>query len=251
MDSTLNTLATLERVAEKRGAGYLVLVDPDNLSPEGVAQLAEAARDSDVDGFLVGGSLLMRNSLDDVVRQLRERSGLPTVLFPGGSSQLSRHADAILFLSLMSGRNPDFLIGEHVRAAPIIHEYKLEAIPTAYLLIEGGAYTSVQFMSGTHPIPRDKNDIAVAHALAAQYLGMRLIYLEGGSGAKWSVPEEMIAAVGAYAELPIIVGGGITKPEMAASKVRAGARFIVTGNVIERDPSASLLKEFADAAHQR
>jgi phosphoglycerol geranylgeranyltransferase len=191
----------------------------------------------------------MRDGLDDTVTRLREESGIPTILFPGGSTQLSAHADAILFLSLLSGRNPEFLIGEQVRAAPIIREYELEPIPTAYLLIEGGVYTSVQFMSGTFPIPRDKPDIAMAHALTAQYLGMKLLYLEGGSGAKWAVPDEMIRCIRTYTDLPVIVGGGITKPEMAAAKVRAGAHFVVTGNVLEGDGSAPLLQEFSSAVH--
>jgi phosphoglycerol geranylgeranyltransferase len=250
MSPTPTVLDRLTRVVDERGAGYLVLVDPDSVDDAGAAALAEAAVDAGVDAFLVGGSLLMRDSLGRTVERLREASGLPTLLFPGGSTQLTPHADAILFLSLLSGRNPEFLVGEQVRAAPIIREYGLEAIPTAYLLIEGGVYTSVQFMSGTFPIPRDKTDIAMAHALTAQYLGMRLLYLEGGSGAKWSVPDDMIRCTRAYTDLPVIVGGGITKPETAAAKVRAGAHFVVTGNVLEGDGSAQLLQEFSSAVHQ-
>ncbi|MAF12685.1 geranylgeranylglyceryl/heptaprenylglyceryl phosphate synthase [Candidatus Poribacteria bacterium] len=249
MSPDRTVLDYLTAVVESRGAGYLVLVDPDGVDDDGVKRLAEAGADAGVDAFLVGGSLLMRDGLDDTVTRLREESGIPTILFPGGSTQLSAHADAILFLSLLSGRNPEFLIGEQVRAAPIIREYELEPIPTAYLLIEGGVYTSVQFMSGTFPIPRDKPDIAMAHALTAQYLGMKLLYLEGGSGAKWAVPDEMIRCIRTYTDLPVIVGGGITKPEMAAAKVRAGAHFVVTGNVLEGDGSAPLLQEFSSAVH--
>ncbi len=240
----------LTDVVDRRGAGYLVLVDPDDIDEDAAKALAEAAVEAGVDAFLVGGSLLMRDSLEATVQCLKRASGLPTILFPGGSTQLTPEADAILFLSLLSGRNPEFLIGEQVRAAPIIREYDLEAIPTAYLLIEGGVYTSVQFMSGTFPIPRDKPDIAMAHALTAQYLGMRLLYLEGGSGAKWAVPDDMIRCTRDYTDLPVIVGGGITKPEMAAAKVRAGAHFVVTGNVLEGDGSAQLLQEFSRAVHQ-
>jgi phosphoglycerol geranylgeranyltransferase len=241
----------LESVRRERGAGYLVLVDPDRLTKRDVEALGEVAVDAGVDAFLVGGSLLMSDRLDETIQALRETSSLPTILFPGASNQLSRFADGILFLSLLSGRNPDFLIGEHVRAAPIIRQYGLEVIPTAYLLVEGGGYTSVQFMSGTFPIPRDKADIAVAHALAAEYLGMKTLYLEAGSGAKWSVPEAMIKCVRSYIRLPIIVGGGVSKPEVAASKVRAGADYIVTGNVLECEGSRSLIREFADAIHTR
>lgn len=226
-----------------------MLVDPDRLNPREVKKLGEVASEAGVDAFLVGGSLLMSDRLDETIRVLRESSSRPTLLFPGASNQLSRFADGILFLSLLSGRNPDFLIGEHVRAAPLIREYKLEAIPTGYLLVEGGAYTSVQFMSGTLPIPRDKIDIAVAHALAAEYLGMKTLYLEAGSGAKWSVPEEMIQSVRSYISLPIIVGGGITTPEIAAAKIRAGADFIVTGNILEHKGDLALVREFAEAIH--
>lgn len=226
-----------------------MLVDPDRLGPREVHKLGEVASEAGVDAFLVGGSLLMSDRLDETIRALRESSSLPTLLFPGASNQLSRFADGILFLSLLSGRNPDFLIGEHVRAAPLIREYKLEAIPTGYLLVEGGAYTSVQFMSGTLPIPRDKTDIAVAHALAAEYLGMKTLYLEAGSGAKWSVPEEMIHSVRSFISLPIIVGGGITTPDVAAAKRRAGADFVVTGNVLEGKGNLLLVREFADAIH--
>ncbi len=244
-----SVLHYLERLLVDKGAGYLVLVDPDSLSQANAAKLAESARGAGVDAVLVGGSLLMTDALDEAVRLFRDVSQLPTILFPGGANQLSRYADAILFLSLLSGRNPDFLIGEQVRAAPIIRQYGLEPIPTAYLLIEGGAYTSVQFMSGTFPIPRTKPDIAVAHALAASYLGMRLLYLEGGSGANWAVPDEMIAAVREYVDLPIIVGGGISTPKEAAAKVRAGAGFVVTGNVLHGECDGELMRSFADAIH--
>ena len=239
----------LDRVVEEKGAGYLVLVDPDSLTEADACALAECARDVGVDALLVGGSLLMTDALDRTVKLLHDVGQMPTILFPGGANQLSRYADAILFLSLLSGRNPDFLIGEQVRAAPIIRQYGLEPIATAYLLIEGGSYTSVQFMSGTFPIPRSKPDIVVAHALAASYLGMRMIYLEGGSGASWSVPDETISAVADYVDLPIIVGGGIVEPNAAASKVRAGARFVVTGNVLEGGVNSSLMGEFAAAIH--
>jgi len=239
----------LDAVRRDKGAGYLVLVDPDALNEAATKHLAESARDAGIDAFLVGGSLLISDRLDATVRTLRDVSGVPTILFPGAANQLSRHADAILFLSLLSGRNPDFLIGEQVRAAPIIRQYGLEPIPTAYLLIEGGTYTSVQFMSGTFPIPRTKVDIVVAHALAASYLGMRVVYLEGGSGANWPVPDEMIAAVREYVDLPIIVGGGITTPDAAHAKVAAGASFIVTGNVLESDERPDLMREFAEAIH--
>jgi len=161
--------------------------------------------------------------------------------------QLTSHADAILFMSLISGRNPNYLISEQVKAAPLIQKQGLEPIPTGYLLIDGGTQTSVSFISNTTPIPRDKCEIAWAHALAGQYLGMQLIYLEAGSGAKTPVPDLMISSVKKQVSVPIIVGGGIRSPETARQKVEAGADFIVTGNVIEKDPS--LMSAFAEAIH--
>ena len=162
---------------------------------------------------------------------------------------LTPHADAILYISLISGRNPNYLIGEQVKAAPWIQRHGLTPIPTGYMLIEGGNRTAVEFMSGTIPIPRDKPDIAGPHALAAQYLGMQMVYLEAGSGATYPVPNEMIATVKAQISIPLIVGGGIRTPKIAAKKVAAGADFVVTGNVLEENGSFELMKEFADAVH--
>ena len=162
---------------------------------------------------------------------------------------LTPHADAILYISLISGRNPNYLISEQVKAAPWIQRYALKPIPTGYMLIEGGNKTAVEFMSGTMPIPRDKPDIAGPHALAAQYLGMQMVYLEAGSGAKHSVPDGMIATVKEQISIPLIVGGGIRTPEIAAEKVEAGADFIVTGNILEKNGSFELMEAFANAVH--
>ena len=191
----------------------------------------------------------MSDRMEAVIRRIKELCHLPVIISPGASSHLSRHADAILFLSLISGRNPNFLIGEHVKAAPLIKKYGIEAIPTGYMLIDGGLCTSVQFMSATMPIPRDKPDIAVVHAMAAELLGMKAVYLECGSGSRLSVPDEMISAVKVELDIPLIVGGGITEPDVAAAKVQAGADFIVTGNVLEKTDNVALMREFARAIH--
>jgi putative glycerol-1-phosphate prenyltransferase len=181
--------------------------------------------------------------------RVKARVDIPVISFPGGASQVVPTADAILFLSLISGRNPELLIGEHVKAAPLIREYGVEAIPTGYMLIQSGTLTSVEFMSNTQPIPRNKVDIAIAHALAAEYLGMKLIYLETGSGAGASVPDEMVQAVVNYVSTPVIVGGGIRDPEEARAKVAAGASFVVTGSVVEDDHQR--LREFSQAVHAK
>ena len=239
----------LLRVKEQKGAGYLVLIDPDKQGVEDAGALAVRADEAGIDAFLVGSSLLMSDRMEAVIRRIKELSDLPVIISPGSSSHLSQYADAVLLLSLISGRNPDFLIGEHVKAAPVIKKYGVEAIPTGYMLIDGGAYTSVQFMSATFPIPRDKPDIAVAHAMAAELLGMKTVYLECGSGSHLPVPDEMISAVKAGIDIPLVVGGGITEPAVAVAKVQAGADFIITGNVLEKTGNEALVYEFAQAIH--
>lgn len=237
-------------IRKKRGAGYIVLIDPDKLSLEDNIKLAVRAEKEDADIIFIGGSLLSTPIFDELVKQIKNAVKIPVIIFPGGVQQISRHADAILFMSVISGRNPDLLISQHVMGAPIVKMLNLEAISTGYMLIESGRVTSAEFMSNTKPIPRDKTDIAVAHALAAEFLGMKLIYLEAGSGALHPVPDEMIQAIARMCSLPIIVGGGIRTPELAAQKVKAGASFIVTGNVLEKSKTEGIIRDFAAAIHQ-
>lgn len=227
------------------GKGYLVLIDPDKQSPEEAGELAAKAEKCGADAIMVGSSIILEGTLKKSVKEIKKRCKLPVILFPGASSHMSRDADAVFFMSLLSGRNADFLIGEQVKAAPVVYKYGLEAIPMAYMLVSSGKMTSVEFMSNTKPLPSDKPDIAVAHALAAKYLGMKVIYLEAGSGAKESVPDELISAIKKYVDLPIIVGGGIRSPEVAAKKIKAGANFIVTGTAIEED--SSVIENFSRA----
>jgi len=226
-------------------AGYWVLLDPDDFLPKQAADIACHAQDAGADALLVGGSLIHTDHFDDFVQSIKKKSSLPVILFPGDSTQLSRHADAILFLSLISGRNPVNLIGEHVKAAPLIREYGIEPISTAYMLVESGSVTSVEFMSNTRPLPRNKPMIAAAHALAAQYMGMSMVYLEAGSGAPQPVPDDMIKLVRSYVDIPVIVGGGIRDAKTAKAKLRAGADIIVTGNLLRRKNGLSVMKEIA------
>ena len=234
---------------DNRSANHLLLIDPDSKNEDRWEAMVDAGNDPGFDAFLVGGSLIMDDGFDRRVAAIKEKADAPIVLFPGASSQLSRHADAILFLTLLSGRNPQYLIGEQVQAAPVVKHMGLESIPTGYLLMDGGSPTAVQFVSGTQPLPMDKPDIVVAHALAAQYMGMSVIYLEAGSGASKSVPDEIISAVTAQIEIPVIVGGGIREPAKAIKKVKAGAKFIVTGTIAEQDNPSGTMKAFADAIH--
>ena len=205
-----------------------------------------------VDALLIGGSLILNSDFEKFVAGIKKHAGkIPVILFPGSVHQVTPEADALLFLSLVSGREAQHLIGEQVLAAPLVYRSGLEAISTAYMIIDSGRQTSAQFMSGTIPLPRNKPDIVVAHALAAQYLGFKLIYLEGGSGADLSIPEEIISAVAKTVNIPIIVGGGILTPENAAEKVKAGATFVVTGNVLERSDDEDLISKFSSAVHDK
>ncbi|KPJ59449.1 MAG: hypothetical protein AMJ46_11045 [Latescibacteria bacterium DG_63] len=252
MDVVPKTRAVFDKllsVSSQRGSAFLALVDPDAISPDEVADFAAACSEGGVDAFLVGGSITLSGNLDEIVRSIKRSSTLPVILFPGNASQISEHADAILFLSLLSSRNADFLIGEHVKAAPLLHRLSLEVVPTAYILIESGTLTSVQFITQSLPIPRDKTDLAVAHALAGKYLGMELVYLEAGSGAALPVPTEMIEAVSSATSLPVAVGGGVRSPDQARSIAKCGAQFVVVGNALERNGGGSFIEELSSAIH--
>lgn len=238
-------------VSRSKGAAYLVLVDPDKIAPDKLPAFIQHATEAGADAFLVGGSLITDDSFERCIVTMKQHTSVPVVIFPGGVMQISPKADAILFLSILSGRNPEHLIGNQVLAAPIVKKIGLEAISTAYMLVESGKTTSAEFMSNTRPLPRHKPDIAVAHALAAEILGFKLIYLEAGSGAEQSVPEEMIGAIAKYCSVPLIVGGGIRTPDEARKKVLAGANFVVTGTVFEKDGNTALMKDFAAAIHHK
>jgi len=242
----------LQKVLSRRGAGFFVLLDPDRASSRKLASSAASAVESGADGILVGSSILLTDNFDRGVRSIKKAVGnTPVVIFPGNVNMVSRYADGILFLSLVSGRNSNLLIGEHVKAAPLIRKYGIEAIPTGYLIFDSGKMTSVLYMSNSLPIPSDKPDIACAHALAAEYLGMKMLFTDAGSGADSPVPDEVIGAIRDYVSLPIIVGGGIKQPAVAQDKVRAGASFVVIGDVLEKRGSQKLAREFADAIHKK
>ncbi|MEN8192038.1 MAG: geranylgeranylglyceryl/heptaprenylglyceryl phosphate synthase [Bacteroidota bacterium] len=241
----------LNSVIIEKGAVYLVLIDPDKSTGEDLAKFVQHCEQSGVDGFLAGGSLMTSNRLEETVQTIKQNSDLPVILFPGSESQITSSADAILFISLISGRNAEHLIGKHVLAAPIIKHFNLEPISTGYMIVESGRQTTAQYMSGSSPIPRNKPEIAAATALAAQYLGMRFIYLEGGSGAEHSVPNEMVKMVSSTVSIPVIVGGGIRDSYTASEKVKNGAKIIITGNFFEDESKWALIKEFADSIHYK
>ena len=245
----MNVYQKLLEIREEKGAGFLVLLDPDRLQTNHLPQAVETYQKAGVDAFLVGSSLLLSNCFDQTIQAVKQTSQVPVIIFPGNSHQLSPHADAILYLSLISGRNPDFLIGEHVKSAGLLKEYNLEPISTGYIIIDSGKMTSVLYMSNTKPIPADKPDIAKAHALAAQYLGMKMIYLEAGSGAENHVPIDLVREVKQAIDIPVIVGGGIREPEMATRLIESGADFIVIGNALEQATREEQLQNFSQAIH--
>lgn len=246
------TYQHLRKIIESRGAGFVLLLDPDRLPLEQVPDTIRQASEAGVDIFFIGGTLLLSKNFDPFVQKVKETaSNLPVILFPGSVFQVSRHADAILYLSVISGRNPAYLIDNQVLAAPVVWQLQIEAISCGYMLIESGQMTSAEFMSNSRPIPRSKPDIALAHALAAQYLGFKVIYLEAGSGAQLSIPEEMITAVSKTIDIPVIAGGGIRTPDMAAKKVAAGASLVVIGNHFEDAQNFTKIREFAEAIHSR
>ncbi|MBK6641507.1 MAG: geranylgeranylglyceryl/heptaprenylglyceryl phosphate synthase [Bacteroidetes bacterium] len=241
-------MTVYQQITNKKSEGnkqFAVLIDPDKSSIEKIEKLCMLATDSGVDYIFVGGSLLTNGNLPNCIRRIKYACNLPVVLFPGNGNQIDSQADAILFLSLISGRNPELLIGKHVVSAPIIIEKNLEAISTGYMLIESGRPTTALYMSNTLPIPSDKPDIAACTAMAGELLGLKMIFLDAGSGASFPVNEQMIHAVRKSVEIPLIVGGGINTPEKAATACKAGADLIVVGNSIESDPG--IIKEIADA----
>ncbi|MCK4250767.1 geranylgeranylglyceryl/heptaprenylglyceryl phosphate synthase [candidate division WOR-3 bacterium] len=218
----------------KSKPGVLALFDPDRIQIDNIKKLTEFVCEQGIAGILAGSSLLVSPHFDKFVATVKKSTDKPVILFPGGSHQVSAHADAIFFLSLLSGRNSEFLIGEQVKAVFLIKEYDLEVISVGYILVESGNYTAVEYMSNTKPIPRSKPEIAVAHALAGEYFGMKYIYLEAGSGADKPVPENMIKKIKKAISIPLIVGGGIRTEKHAQRIIEAGADFIVLGSIIEK-----------------
>ena len=243
----MSILSKLNDCVEKKGAGFIVLIDPDKKNDKNIDQLVEKAHQNGVDAIFVGGSIIMDGLYHKRVERIKSISEIPVILFPGGVNQINKHYDAMLFMSLLSGRNSHYLIGEQVIAAPIVKDYGIETIPTGYLLIDGGSPTSVEVVSGTKPLPSNRPDIIVSHALAAQFLGMELIYLEAGSGALNEVPGDVVRKVADEINIGLIVGGGIRTPEDANSIVNSGASFVVIGSAIEK--SAELIEEFSSSIH--
>ena len=220
------------------------LIDPDKFQLSQITELRLLLKKVRPDLLLVGGSLISVDT-NHFISELKKHINLPIILYPGSSSQICKEADAILFLSLLSGRNPEFLISHHVTAAPLIKANNIEAISTGYILVDGGCSTSVQYISQTQPIPATKSDIAVATALAGQYMGMKMIYMDAGSGAQNPISKSMVSAVKAQIDIPLMIGGGLRTVETIKQACKAGADIIVVGNALEQD--LALLTDFYNA----
>jgi putative glycerol-1-phosphate prenyltransferase len=226
---------------------FAVLIDPDKVSLQRLDLLIGQSVAAGVDFFFMGGSLVLTDNLDESILHIKKNCNIPVVLFPGNPSQLSRHADALLYLSLISGRNADLLIGQHVISAPAVKQSGLEVISTGYMVVDGGAPTTVSYISNAAPIPADKEDIALCTAMAGEMLGKKVIYMDAGSGAKVPVTDSMIRRVAENIAIPLIVGGGIWNAVKAYLNCKAGADVVVVGNAIEKEDF--LIKEIAAAVH--
>ncbi len=226
---------------------FALLIDPDKQNQKQLLSIIEQAQNTKTDYFFVGGSLLANDSLDLCLNTLKENSTIPIILFPGNAMQVNDKANGILFLSLISGRNAEMLIGKQVITAPILKQSSLEILSTGYILVNSGKPTTASYMSNTIPIPHDKNSVAAATAMAGEMLGLKLIFMDGGSGAKNPISEEMIKAVSQSISVPLIIGGGIRSGRKAISNCKAGADIIVVGDAIEKNKN--LIKEIAEAVH--
>lgn len=227
----------LEYIKEKRQLGplHFTLLDPDKQTPEEAAEMALKAKEFGTDAIMVGGSHAAQMIfLDDCIQKIKERVDIPVILFPSSHAGISKHADAIFFMSLFNSRSPQFIVGEQMKGAVIVKDFGIEPLSMVYLIIDSGTMTTAAYSSDVQPIPRNRPEFAVGYSLEAKYFGMKFSYLEAGSGAKESVPPEMISAVKQTVEdMFVIVGGGIRDPETAVEKVKAGADIIVTGTIAE------------------
>ena len=227
---------------------FALLIDPDKQDLTQLLIIINKAEKSKVDYFFVGGSLLTYDSLDTCLKTIKNNSTIPVVLFPGNAMQVNDKADGILFLSLISGRNAEMLIGKQVITAPILKQSSLEVLSTGYILVDSGKPTTASYMSNTTPIPADKDTVSACTAMAGEMLGLKLIFMDGGSGAKNPISSKMIATVSKSIDAPLIIGGGINSGEKALVNCKAGADIIVVGNAIEKNED--LISEISSAVHQ-
>ncbi len=225
-----------ESLFKESESGVIVLFDPDRTPlEEALRKLDKLNRNDMIKAYFIGSSFQTTFGLDEYVKGIKDNTDLPVIMFPSSHSQLSKYADAMLYMSLISGRNPYLLIGEQLKMVPFILKTGIETISTGYILVDGGRITSVEFMSNTKPIPRDKKDLIAYHAKAGEFFGFELIYLEAGSGAEYHVPFETIRATSDFVEIPVIVGGGFRKIKDIENAIRSGAKHVVVGTAVEKE----------------
>lgn len=240
----MKILSSFAKTEKKK---FALLIDPDKKEIADYAREASLAATHQVDYIFVGGSLLTRDNMEECVKAIKDNCDIPVILFPGNTNQVTKLADGIFFLSLISGRNPEMLIGKHVMIAPLLRNSNLEIISTGYLLIDGGKVSSAQYMSNSTPIPADKFEIAACTAMAGEMLGFKAIYIDAGSGAPMPIKPAMIKRIKKNISIPLIVGGGIRNATLAVDACGAGADIIVVGNAIEKDDL--LIASIANAIH--
>jgi putative glycerol-1-phosphate prenyltransferase len=238
----------LKQLKSEGKNAFAVLIDPDSITPTSIRHIADLCNEAAVDYVFMGGSIMVTTHVDVCIQEFKKQSSIPLVLFPGSPSQVSPSADALLYLSLISGRNPDLLIGQHVISAPGIKASGLEVISTGYMVIDGGVPTTVSYMSHSAPIPANKPDVALCTAWAGELQGKHVIYMDAGSGAQFPISKEMIYKVSSNIDIPLIVGGGIRTPEKVYENCKAGAQVVVVGNAIEKD--LNLIKEMSLATKE-
>ncbi|MFW6224178.1 MAG: geranylgeranylglyceryl/heptaprenylglyceryl phosphate synthase [Bacteroidota bacterium] len=236
-------MSILQYFRDADGPKFAILIDPDKAGEQEIDRISEMANEGKVSFFFVGGSHITSGDVSATITQLQRKSNIPVILFPGSVLQIEPAADAMLFLSLISGRNPEYLIGQHVIAAPYLAKAMLETIPTGYMLMDGGKPTTASYMSNSTPLPMDKPGLAASTALAGELLGLKLIYADCGSGAEHTVSPEIIRAIKSRISIPLIVGGGIRSKKSAEKLLEAGADILVVGNAIEKNPT--FIKEIA------
>jgi len=238
----VNIYTQIQLLKTKQNKALAILIDPDT-DKDNIIEVVKKAENNKIDFIFCGGSLVTKGQSEVCVDLIKNYCKIPVVIFPGNEMHVTEKADALLFLSLVSGRNPEYLIGKQVVSAPLIKKMQLETIATGYLLIDGGTVTTAHYVSQTMPIPNNKPAIAAATAIASEMLGQKLIYLDAGSGAKNVVSKGIIAMVSKSVELPIIVGGGINNAEKAYIAFENGADIVVVGNALEKTPD--LMDELA------
>lgn len=238
----------LRALKAQNKSGFAVLADPDKIAPADMQYMARLCNDAGVDYLLMGGSLLMAHQMELCIQRFKAESDIPVILFPGSPAQVTPYADALLYLSLISGRNAELLIGQHVASAPAVKASGLEVISTGYMIIDGGVQTTASYMSNAMPIPADKPEIALCTAWAGELQGKHIIYMDAGSGARRPISEDMIRKVSSHIDIPMFVGGGILTADKVYENCKAGANIIVVGNAIERDPL--LIRDMAQATKE-